>query len=314
MLCLEFAIPPLPQFVTAGYAVWKPGDQHFARTFGVYDLLLVTRGTLYMTEGQTEYEVCAGKLLVLEAGLRHFGHRACLEHTEIYWVHFIHGHPAAYISQGDIPWSALLSKGTVEDVEPSTQQRMYLPKFASVDVQTVEPMLRELNDIHNRLNGENALKLHVLQAELFAALQAHCARMTEPEPSSRLAQAAAAYLNEHWREPFERAALEEKLHFQASYIARCMKKHIGKTPLQYVLHMRLEEAKKLLGGTVLGISEIAERVGIRDSNYMTRLFTAKLGMTPGAYRQMLRQRMEEEGEGTALLSKMPIDNEKPTGL
>lgn len=314
MLCLEFAIPPLPQFVTAGHAVWKPGDRHFARTFGVYDLLLVTKGTLYMTEEQTEYEVCAGKLLVLEAGLRHFGHRACLEHTEIYWVHFIHGHPASYISQEDIPWSALLSKGTVEDVEPSTQQRMYLPKFASVEVQTVEPMLRGLNDIHNRLNRENALKLHLLLAELFAALQADCARMTEPEPSIRLAQAAAAYLNEHWREPFERAALEEKLHFQASYIARCMKKHIGKTPLQYVLHLRLEEAKKLLGGTVLGISEIAERVGIRDSNYMTRLFTAKLGMTPGAYRQMLRQMKEEAGEGTAIFSKMPIDNEKPAGL
>jgi AraC-like DNA-binding protein len=314
VLCLEFAIPPLPQFVTAGHAVWKPGDRHFARTFGVYDLLLVTKGTLYMTEEQTEYEVCAGKLLVLEAGLRHFGHRACVEHTEIYWVHFIHGHPASYISQEDIPWSALLSKGTVEDVEPSTQQRMYIPKFASVEVQTVEPMLRGLNDIHNRLNGENALKLHLLLAELFAALQADCARMTEPEPSIRLAQAAAAYLNEHWREPFERAALEEKLHFQASYIARCMKKHIGKTPLQYVLHLRLEEAKKLLGGTVLGISEIAERVGIRDSNYMTRLFTAKLGMTPGAYRQMLRQMKEEAGEGTAIFWKMPIDNEKPAGL
>lgn len=314
MLCLEFAIPPLPQFVTAGHAVWKPGDRHFARSFGVYDLLLVTKGTLYMTEEQTEYEVCAGKLLVLEAGLRHYGHRACVEHTEIYWVHFIHGHPASYISQEDIPWSALLSKGTVEDVEPSTQQRMYIPKFTSVEVQTVEPMLRGLNDIHNRLNGENALKLHLLLAELFAALQADCALMTEPEPSIRLAQAAAAYLNEHWREPFERAALEEKLHFQASYIARCMKKHIGKTPLQYVLHLRLEEAKKLLGGTVLGISEIAERVGIRDSNYMTRLFTAKLGMTPGAYRQMLRQMKEEAGEGTAIFWKMPIDNEKPAGL
>ncbi|RAR41574.1 AraC family transcriptional regulator [Paenibacillus sp. MDMC362] len=298
MLCLEFAIPPLPQSVTAGHAVWKPGDSHFARTFGVYDLLLVTKGTLYMREEQTEYVVGPGKLLLLEAGLRHVGHRACLEHTEIYWVHFIHEHPAVHILQEDIPWTSLLSKGTVEDVEPSSQQRMYLPKFASIEVQTVEPMLRGLNDTHNGLNGENALQLHLLLTELFAALQAGCARTSEPEPSVRLAQAAAAYLNEHWREPFERASLEEKLHFQASYIARCMKRHIGKTPLQYVLHLRLEEAKKLLGGTVLGISEIAERVGIRDSNYMTRLFTAKLGMPPGAYRQMLRQKKEGGGDAS----------------
>jgi len=48
---------------------------------------------------------------------------------------------------------------------------------------------------------------------------------------------------------------------------------------------------------VLGISEIAEKVGIRDPNYMVRLFTAKLGMTPGAYRLMLRQRKGAEASG-----------------
>lgn len=298
MYCLEFAIPPLPQFLMAGHAVWKPGDQHFARVFGVYDLLLVTRGTLYMTEEETEYEIGAGKMLVLEAGLPHFGHRSCSEDTEIYWVHFVHGHPAAHIRQEDIPWSTLLSKGTNEDVEPSSQQRMYLPKFAAVDVQSIEPLLRELDDIHNGLNVETALRLHLLLAELFAALQAECVRTFEPEPSLRLARAAVAYLNEHWRQPFQLAELEASLHFQANYITRCMKRHIGKTPLQYVLHLRLEEAKKLLGGTVLGISEIAEKVGIRDPNYMVRLFTAKLGMTPGAYRLMLRQqRKGEEASG-----------------
>ncbi|EHB67057.1 MULTISPECIES: AraC family transcriptional regulator [Paenibacillus] len=310
MLCLEFAIPPLPQFVTAGHAVWKPGDRHFARTFGVYDLLLVTRGTFYMTEEGTEYEISPGKLLVLEAGLPHIGHRSCEEDTEIYWVHFIHGHAATRIRQEDIPWSVLLSKGTVEDVEPPAQQRMYLPKFAAVDVQAIEPILRGLNDTHNRLNGENAILLHLLLAKLFAALQAECARTSAPEPSERLARAAVAYLNEHWKEPFDRASLEEELHFQAGYIARCMKKHIGKTPLQYVLHLRLEEAKKLLGGTVLGISEIAYRVGIRDANYMTRLFTAKHGVTPGAYRRML-QRQRDEGEAGP---KIPIDNDFPAGL
>ena len=297
MICLEFVIPPLPQFVMAGYAVWKPGDQHFARSFGVYDLLFVTKGTLYMTEEETEYEISAGKLLVLEAGLSHFGHRPCTEDTEIYWVHFIHGHPAAQLRQEDIAWSTLLSKGTVKDIEPSSQQRMYLPKFASVDVQGLEPILRELNDTHNGLNTENALRLHLLLTELFAALQTECARISEPEPSERLARAATAYLNEHWRQPFQLAALEERLHFQASYITRCMKRHIGMTPLQYVLYLRLEEAKKLLGGTVLSISEIAEQVGIRDPNYMSRLFTAKLGMTPGAYRLMLRQRKSREAEG-----------------
>lgn len=297
MLCLEFAIPPLPQFVTVGHAVWPPGDRHFARTFGVYDLLLVKRGTLYMTEQDKEYAVGPGKLLVLEAGLPHAGQRPCEEDTEIYWVHFIHGRPTAHIRREDIPWSSLLAKGTVEDVEPSAQQRLYMPKFAAVDVEALEPILRGMNEIHNRLNAENAVRLHLLLAELLAALQAECARTSAPEPSVRLARAAAAYLDGHWRQPFDLAGLEEELHFQADYITRCMKQHIGTTPLQYVLRLRLEEAKKLLGGTVLGIPEVAERVGIRDPNYMTRLFSARFGVTPGAYRRRLRQRDEGMAAG-----------------
>ncbi|UQZ33059.1 AraC family transcriptional regulator [Paenibacillus sp. PK3_47] len=290
MLCLEFTIPPLPQFVTVGFAVWSPGDRHFARTFGVYDLLVVKRGTLYMAEQDREYAIGPGKMLVLEAGLPHEGYRGCEEDTEIYWVHFIHESKPAYIRQEEIPWSSLLARGTVEDEEPSAQQRLYLPKFASVDLEVLEPILHEMNEIHSRLNAGNALRLHVQLAAFMAALQDECARTALPEPAVRLARAAAAYLDEHWKEPFHLAGLQEELHFQADYITRCMKQHIGTTPLQYVLHLRLEEVKKLLGGTVLGIPDIAERAGIRDPNYMTRLFKARFGMTPGAYRRRLRHR------------------------
>lgn len=42
-------------------------------------------------------------------------------------------------------------------------------------------------------------RLHVLLAALMAALQAECARTALPEPAVRLARAAAAYLDDHWR-------------------------------------------------------------------------------------------------------------------
>ena len=286
MLCLEFSIPPLPQFVTVGHAVWAPGDQHFARAFGVYDLLLVKRGTLYMKEEEKKYAVGPGKLLVLEAGFKHAGYRPCEEPTEVYWVHFVHGIPAAKLNKEDIPWSALQTKGTVDDLLPAAHQRLYMPKFASVDVGRIEPILDEMNGTHSRLNAGNALQLHVQLAELFMALQRECASALTTEPSLQVARAAAAYLEACWREPYRSSAMEEKLHFQGDYITRCMKRHIGTTPLQYVLHLRLEEAKKLLGGTVLGIADIAERTGMKDANYMARWFKAKTGLSPGAYRRL----------------------------
>ena len=188
VLCLEFAIPPLPQFVTAGHAVWKPGDRHFARTFGVYDLFAGHKGTLYMREEQTEYEVGAGKPLVLEAGSPHVGHRACSEHTEIYWVHFIHGHPAVHILQEDIPWTSLLSKGTVEDVEPSSRRRMYLPKFASVEVQTVEPIFARIERYPQQTEWRKCATAPPFADRAVCRAQAGRARTSEPEPSVRLAQ------------------------------------------------------------------------------------------------------------------------------
>ncbi|GGF61517.1 putative HTH-type transcriptional regulator YisR [Paenibacillus albidus] len=285
MLCLEFTIPPLPQFVMVGHAVWQPGNQHFQRTFGVYDLLLVKRGTLYMTESGTAYAVRAGMMLLLEAGLPHYGHLPCEEETEIYWVHFVHGQQTELMEQEAIPWSSLISKGTVEDQAPTPLQHLYLPKFAQVELQLLAPILDELNEVHNHLCGGNAIRLHLLLTRLFTALQEECSRNLLLAPSARLNQAAVNYLNQHWREPFDSAGMERALHFQFDYITRCMKKHTGTTPLQYVLHLRLEEAKKLLSHTQLSIPEIAEAIGIPDFNYMTRQFSAKLGMTPGAYRR-----------------------------
>jgi len=286
MLCLKFMIPPIPQFVTAGHEVWKTGDQHYKRTFGLYDLLLVKRGMLYMTENDSAYAVGPGMLLVLEADQPHWGHLPCDEDTEIYWVHIMHEPRAVHILQEEIPWSARITKGTDSDQAPVSLQPLYIPKYARVDMDLLQSVLDQLNDIHNRLNGGNAIQLHLLLTELFAVLQTECAMERPLEPSGRLGQAAAHYLKERWSQPFDSADMEERLHFQFDYITRCLKKHTGKTPLQYVLHLRLEEAKKLLSGSGLTIPEIAEQIGIPDPNYMTRLFSRKVGLTPGAYRKL----------------------------
>ncbi|MDF2923806.1 MAG: AraC family transcriptional regulator [Paenibacillaceae bacterium] len=286
MICLQFIIPPVPQLLTVGHGFWQPGNQHFKRTFGVYDLLLVKRGTLYMTEDDAPYSIGPGDLLVLEPDKPHWGHLPCEEVTEIYWVHFVHANRAVRVEQEHIAWSALIDRGSDFDQAPSSLQYLYIPKRARIDLQQVTPILDAMNEIHSRLSSENAIRLHLLHTEFLAALQRECSRSETPSPSARVSRAAADYLDKRWRQPFDSGTMEEALHFQFDYITRCMKKHTGKTPLQYVLYLRLEEAQKLLSHTVLTIPEIGDRVGIGDPNYLVRLFTAKLGMTPGAYRKM----------------------------
>ncbi len=64
------------------------------------------------------------------------------------------------------------------------------------------------------------------------------------------------------------------------------KKITGYSPKHYLLMCRLAEAKSLLSSTSLTISDIAFKIGFKDSNSFIRFFRQELGLTPGEYRKI----------------------------
>jgi transcriptional regulator GlxA family with amidase domain len=59
----------------------------------------------------------------------------------------------------------------------------------------------------------------------------------------------------------------------------------GMAPLDYVHHVRLEEAKQMLEGGADPVEAIAVDIGYSDSSFFSRLFKRKVGMSPVQYRQ-----------------------------
>jgi transcriptional regulator GlxA family with amidase domain len=59
----------------------------------------------------------------------------------------------------------------------------------------------------------------------------------------------------------------------------------GMAPLDYVHHVRLEEAKQMLESSADPVEAIAIDVGYSDSSFFSRLFRRKVGMSPVQYRQ-----------------------------
>lgn len=79
-------------------------------------------------------------------------------------------------------------------------------------------------------------------------------------------------------------AFAAELHMSKSNVIRIFKKRYGVTPYEYVINMRLENAKILLRETKLSIKEIADKLVFFDEHYFSSLFLKKIGVRPGAYR------------------------------
>ncbi|WP_420104018.1 helix-turn-helix domain-containing protein [Bosea sp. (in: a-proteobacteria)] len=59
----------------------------------------------------------------------------------------------------------------------------------------------------------------------------------------------------------------------------------GTTPMQWLTQRRIEAAKRLLEGSELSLAEIGARCGFADQSHFTRVFSARTGAPPGAWRR-----------------------------
>jgi len=66
---------------------------------------------------------------------------------------------------------------------------------------------------------------------------------------------------------------------------RYWKQRFGASFTQDLINMRMQEARRLLKSTNLGIKEIAWRLGFQDTHYFSRRFTKEVGMPATAYRK-----------------------------
>ena len=74
--------------------------------------------------------------------------------------------------------------------------------------------------------------------------------------------------------------------FSPIYCDTLFKNTIGRSIIDYVIELRIEEAKKLILHDTSSLSEIAEEVGFSDYNYFARTFKKRCGYTPHAYKRI----------------------------
>lgn len=74
-----------------------------------------------------------------------------------------------------------------------------------------------------------------------------------------------------------------------SHFRRAFKAHTGFAPWQYVIHLRLGHARRLLAGTSMGLDEIAGRLGFSSAFHLSAAFKKAFGIAPDPWRRRLRE-------------------------
>ena len=88
------------------------------------------------------------------------------------------------------------------------------------------------------------------------------------------------YIDEHYAESLRLDALADIATLSKFHLIREFKNELGTSPMEYILGKRVTESKKLLAGTELSISNIAEAVGFSSGSYFSQRFRIVTGMSP----------------------------------
>jgi AraC-like DNA-binding protein len=94
------------------------------------------------------------------------------------------------------------------------------------------------------------------------------------------------YLQQHLREEISISALAELSCMSLSTFERKFKQHFSRTPKQFILHMKVHEACRLLPAA-RSIARVAVDTGFGGQSYFTKQFRSVVGITPREYQRLV---------------------------
>jgi len=96
------------------------------------------------------------------------------------------------------------------------------------------------------------------------------------------------YLAENFHESITLEMLSEVAGLSTFRISHLVKETTGKTVLQHVHQLRVQEAQRLLEQSEMSCTDIAYEAGFGDQSYFIKQFRKWMGITPARYRKLYR--------------------------
>lgn len=237
-----------------------------------YQLIYIAsgRGYFYFHHSSDPTILEAGNMVLYRPGefqkYEYYGK----DHASIYWIHFTgNAIERTFLKYGLDPARNVLSSGT-----------------SSFYSQSFEQIILELQ-LQKEFSEESAALFfsHII----MMAGRHQCELSHNRDIPLREVEEVMIYFREHYHETINIESLVEARGYGVRSFYRKFKNCTGLTPLQYLLEIRLLNAKKLLETTNFQVNEVSRLVGYDNALYFSRLFHKHTGVSPKDYRSAIRK-------------------------
>jgi AraC-like DNA-binding protein len=101
------------------------------------------------------------------------------------------------------------------------------------------------------------------------------------------AQNAIDYIRLRFAEELSLQEVADHVHLSRTYFSELFKKETGMNFNEFLIQVRLENAKALLSERSMKVSEVAEKVGYGNASYFIKVFKKQYGLSPYEYMESL---------------------------
>ena len=141
-----------------------------------------------------------------------------------------------------------------------------------------------------RVGYESLLSMYLEQ--IFILIQ-RSRLAKKPTVSSHLQEEmriARRYFQDHYNEDINIEEYALSRNMSVSYFLKKFKEVTTKSPMQYILSIRISNAVTLLESTDYNVTEISTIIGYDNPLYFSRIFKKQKGVSPSDYRKQLSER------------------------
>jgi len=248
------------------------------------EIVIVTGGSGIHITGEDSWQLSAGDTFVIGGSRPH--DYVNMEDLRLINILFDQGDLSLELK--DLP--SLPGYHALFHLEPTWRKRHEFKsrlRLSQKDLSLAVALVERLDDELQR----RAAGFGFLATAVFMQLVGHLSRCYDRSRNAdsrallRIAQ-TIAYLETSYACDVKLAELVDIAGMSRRSFLRAFEAATGSTPIDYLIQLRLARAATLLRSTTQTITDVAFQVGFQDSNYFSRQFRQRHGMSPTAYRRL----------------------------